>query len=373
MFCWILVLILSNCKIPYYPSVNRSNTNLLVVEGFIDGAAPVTIKLSRTRIVSDRDTADRNVELGAIVQIQDNNQDIYPVPEVGNGVYSNPNILNLNPSFQYRLNIHTTDGKEYVSDYVSFEPSPPIDTIGWNFKDNGVQVYVNTHDPNNVTRYYRWEYRETWEFQSAYYTNLEWDVQLDTAVLRPENEEIHTCWNTDSSTDILLGSSVALANNVISEAPLIYIAQGDQKLTDSFSIFVKQYALDSIAYNYWTALQNNTESIGSIFDAQPNEIAGNLHCASDSEMVIGYIGAGNTVTKRVYISNSSFPAGLFIIQKCEEKQIPDDSAQCYFAAGCPSPYIYIPLSVGIGTYLGAFRECVDCTIYGTNVKPGFWP
>ncbi|MGH2565460.1 MAG: DUF4249 domain-containing protein, partial [Ginsengibacter sp.] len=283
----LLVLVLSNCKVPYDPVLKSTDTNALVVEGYIDGSTPVSFSVSRSRMLTVGDTAQSRYELNARVTIEDDHQNAYPLTEAGRGVYNSTDILPLNAAFQYRIHIFTADGREYASDMVAFKSSPAIDTIGWNFKDGGVQVFVNTHDANNITRYYRWQYVETWEFHTLYFSDVKYLAASNTVV--PRTEQVNVCWQNDNSTSILLGSSAKLAQDVINEMPLSYIENHSKKISVLYSIWVKQYALDVNGYNYWTAMKNNTEGVGSIFDPQPNQTSGNIHCITDpAEKVVGY-------------------------------------------------------------------------------------
>ena len=374
VFCGVCCSILAHCKTPYDAPVKATQSNFLVVEGFIDGAAPTTIKLSRTRILSSADTAISHKELNANVFIEDNHQNIYALAEAGNGIYSNPDTLKLNASNQYRLHILTSNGKEYFSAFVPFKPSPLIDTIGWKFKDGGVQTYINTHDPNKATLYYRWEYNETWEFHSYWDSYLKYDGPTNSVI--PRTEQAHICWNSTNSNIILLGSSAKLSNDVINEMPLVYIEPHGQRLSVLYSIRVKQYALDVTGYKFWQAMKNNTENVGSIFDPQPNQTPGNIHCTTDSsEVIVGYIGAGNSIEKRVFISNSLMPVTWNFPQYCPTQVVPDnaDSLLHYFGFGGFSPISEGPSTGGNASYLASTNECVDCTLSGTNIKPDFWP
>ncbi len=368
-FC---ILFLGNCKIPYDPPVKSNQTNFLVVEGFIDGGAPTNIKISRTRIVSAGDTAQKNNELFASVSVEDDKGNSFRLLESGNGFYTSLNTLNLNPANKYHLRIVTTNSKEYLSEAVPFKPSPQIDKIGWKFKDGGVQVFINTHDQNDATKYYRWEYKETWEYHSRYKSGLQYDALNNTVVSR--TEQVYVCWRSNNSSSILLGSSAKLAHDKIEQAPLVYIEEHSQKLSVLYSILVKQYALDINAYNYWEAMRNNTEKVGSIFDPQPNQTVGNIHCTTNaSETVVGYIGAGSTLEKRIYIKNNELPENWNTYGSCETKEVPNipDSLIYYFGGG------YDPISISVTpaglSYNSSYIECVDCTLQGTNIKPDFWP
>lgn len=367
--------IITGCKIPYEPKLKPSDTNSLIVEGFIDGSAPVVVKLSRSRMLSNEDTAARKYELGARVIVEDDKQDSYPLSEMGNGIYISNYTLPLSSPNQYRLHIFTSDNVEYVSDFVPFKNSPLIDSIGWEIKDGGVQVYVNTHDQYDTTRYYRWEYNETWEYHSEFPSFYQYNPKDSTVTGR--SVPVQVCWQSDNSTNLLLGSSAKLAHDVIYQMPLSYIQPHDQKLSFLYSVLIKQYALDLNGYNYWSALKSNTESMGSIFDPQPNEMNGNIHCLTNPAVkVVGYISAGNHTEKRVFISNTSLPADWNPYSFCLEIDVPNnkDSLNKYFGAGY-DPIDAIPPPPAIPVkYSASNIECVDCTSTGgTTSKPSFWP
>ncbi|HEY5390665.1 MAG TPA: DUF4249 domain-containing protein [Hanamia sp.] len=366
---WILligILFLTRCKDPYDPPIKGSANHYLVVEGFINPDGQTNIKLSRTRNITAGDTASDINELNANVVIEDNSNNMYPLADSGKGNYSG--IYNLSTSNQYRLHITTSDNKEYLSKFVSCKISPPIDNVGWNLNsDNGVQVFVNTHDPNNNTRYYRWSYTETWEFHSQYYSLFTYVPSDSTVIVR--TAPVYVCYQTDNSSTIILGSSAKLAQDIIHEAPVIAIPVHDKKISVLYSILVTQYPLDSAGYNYWNAMKSNTENVGSIFDSQPNQTVGNIKCTTDSsELVIGYIGAGTTDQSRLFINNSSMPFGWNQPPNCTEYDVPTDSIVYYFGSGS-----FIPIQITNTGYFSASSSCVDCTLSGSPIKPSFWP
>jgi hypothetical protein len=368
----VLLVYFFSCKEPYDPPLKASGAHYLVVEGYIhsDGQ-PTTITLSRTRNIAWGDTASRIYETGALVVIEDDQNNSYPLYESGGGNYSG--AYNLSKDRKYRLHITTANNKQYISDFVPCKVSPRIDTIGWKFNGNDVQLYVNTHDPNNETKFYRWDYTETWEFHTDYFSELQYNP--DTTVT-PRVSQVYVCYRTNHSTNIIVGSSEKLANDVINEKPLAVIPFQDKRLSVLYSTIVTQYALDSNAYKYWNAMKGNTENVGSIFDGQPNQLTGNIHCVSDSsEPVIGYIGAGSTQQERVFISNSSMPAGWNQKGNCDYIEVPPvrDSMAIYFGQQG-----FVPIKADLNgiILLGYFASegpCVDCTLNGTTQKPSFWP
>jgi hypothetical protein len=366
-------VLLTNCKVPYNPKLKSTETNALVVEGFIDGAAPVSFKFTRSRMLTAGDTATPVNELNAQVSVEDNHQNVFPLNEAGNGIYNSTNTLNLNAAYQYRLHIITSNGEEYLSDLVPFKSSPPIDSIGWEFKNGGVQTLLNTHDPNNSTIYYRWSFSETWQFRTPFESYYVYDAGNNTVI--PRIEQVFNCWQTVSSTNIYLASTTNLSSDVINQMPLAFIGQHDPKLSVLYSILVTQYALDVTGYNYWLAMENNTQNVGSIFDPQPNETSGNIHCLTNpSELVVGYVSAGNSSSKRIFINHSSMPQDWNLPSDCLEITIPNmpDSLKYYFGS-LYDPILLITLTSGAKVYSAALSPCVDCTLKGTNIKPSFWP
>jgi hypothetical protein len=366
---FVTALLLITCKDPFYPPVNSSKKQYLVVEGYLNAAAPTVIKLSYTRSISPQDTARRLAELKARVTIEDDHENSYRLNETGNGTYT-INADFFNTASKYRVRIITVSGNQYLSDFVPFKPSPPISNIDWNLKYKGVQLYVNTQDAQNNTRYYRWEYEETWEFHTQLISQLKFN-EADSSVT-PRTEQVHICWNSHKNTNIILGSSAKLKEDIIYHYPLIYFPEHDERLSVLYSIIVTQFPLDSSAYNYWMAMKSNTENVGSVFDPQPNETKGNIHLVSDStETVIGYISAGSSQQLRVFIANSSLPSSWNIRLNCPEIFVSSADAISLFLTGYTP--LYGLVKDGVRGFNISLSECADCTIRGVNIKPAFWP
>jgi Domain of unknown function (DUF4249) len=391
------------CKKPYNPPISSSTGNYLVVEGVLNsGPDSTVIRLSRTVKLSNNVAA--NPELHAVVAVQGDQNISYPLVETGNGNYACAG-LNLDNTHQYRLSIATTDGKQYLSDYQTALNSPPIDSVNYDTKGTlsapGLNIYVNTHDPANKVQYYRWDYQETWiihsYFESAFKSNG--DTVLGRDLI---NDNIFQCWQSDTSNVIVLGSSAKLSTNVITNNPITSIVSTSEKLGFEYSILVRQYALTADAYNFYTNLKKNTEQLGSIFDAEPSQINGNIHCVTNpAEPVIGYVSVGLITSQRIFISNRILPAWMSTSYdpSCALSMDPRDPAKtpcCYYniknslgqvenevneyinynIGMYPFPLIPVdaisqPGSPPIG-YTASTPECTDCTLRGTNKQPAFW-
>ncbi|MEJ5993805.1 DUF4249 domain-containing protein [Pedobacter sp. Du54] len=362
---------LQSCKDSFNPEINESNNNLLIVEGFINtGADSTLIKLNRSVLLADQKAL--KPEVGATVSVVSETNEVFLLPEIGKGIYAVAS-LQLNAQKKYRLKIKTAQNSEYQSDLVEVKESPAIDEVNWKVVDNGLQVYVNTHDASNKTRYYRWEYTDTWIFRAAFESHLMWDG----AKIVSRNNNIYQCWGNASSSTVLIGSTAKLQNDVVFQSPITLLDHHAERLGEKYSILVKQYAITKEAYQFYEELKKNTENLGSIFDAQPSEIKGNIHNVNRPyESVIGYIGAGTVQKKRIFISKNEIPTSFFLIRgsSCTEQHIvevkrPEEYAG-FFASGENIPIDYGP---GPGaTFYTSGRFCADCTLRGTNKKPDFW-
>jgi len=359
----------TGCKDPYDLPPSSVSDSYLVVEGYLSANTPTTIALSRTFRLDD--AAQVKPELMASVSVEAKSGAVFPLSSIGNGLYR-IDQLPMQTNEQYRLHIRTAANQEYFSEYVDYKPTPAVDSLSWKRVDKGVQIFANTHDLQNNTRYYRWDYDETWEFHSPFLSN--YDYVNKQIVLRDQNINISVCWQSATSSNILLASSAKLQSDVISEAPLTLIPNRSWKLSVKYSILARQYGLTEKAYQYWQNMMKNSEKLGSIFDPQPTEIKGNIYSASNpKETVIGFISAGTVEEKRLFIARHQVPSWGYG-SSCMEQIIVDnkDSLEFIFGPGTNEPINEAVTATGALGYSYAPTECVDCRLLGTNERPLFW-
>jgi len=342
----------------------------LVVEGVLNaGSGPTDIRLSRTFKLDD--TARFQTENNAYVAVEGKDNITRQLVMNGNGIYNSPN-LGLTIGQEYRLHIITTNGKEYLSDYVTAKKTPLIDSVSFRQNDKGVQIYVTTHDDSDNTRYYIWNYDETWEIWSYYYSK--YIYENDVVRRRTPSENVSTCWKYSHSTSIIIGTSASYQEDSIPEAPVNFIGNGDEKLAVRYSILIRQYGLDKKGYEFYEMMKKNTESLGTIFDAQPSQIKGNIFSSSNpSEPVIGYITATTAEEKRIFIERADLDQWRFQ-QSCLSKTIPND-ADSIRQAYIFGDQIYDAVFTGpfITGYLISTGLCVDCTERnGSTARPPYW-
>ena len=366
-----------SCKDSFSPEIDSNYKDLLVVDGFIDIGGITTIKVGRSIDLSD-----------SRASAPEKNATISVLGEDGVEIKGRTNELgecllptqNLDLAKKYKLRIILADTKIYETSFLTNKATPEIDNLRFSATDHGFNILLNTYDDSNTTKYYTWDYEETWEVRVPYVSTHEF--KNSQVVLRDPNINIQHCWANSSSSNILLGSTARISQDRITDAPITFVAGNSIKLAYLYSILVRQYGLTKEAYEYLENLKKNTEQIGGIFDPQPSEMKGNIQCISDpKEQVMGWISAGRMVQKRLFIKDSDKPSinsDWVYVQPCEGVVIPKDSLinylrankvivneQTWVAPGTLEPILY--------RYTMSTAACIDCRLKGSNIKPSFWP
>lgn len=369
----ILATGLTTCRQVYAPPAITTPNRYLVVDGFINVApgAVTTFNLNRTRNLGDT-TVQGLPELDAQMAIVGSNGATYPLTEtIGTGIYSSDPLF-LDQTQQYSVTIATQNGQTYTSTPVPCKVTPPIDSIFWR-QPHDLTIYIGTHDPANNTRYYRYEYNETWEHDAQLGTV--WGVANGRMYAQDSTNQTQRCWTTDTSTTINLASSATQSQDVIDSFPLTTLPFGDPRVTKIYSILVRQYAMTPDAYNYWLVIQKTTQDVGTLFDVQPTQLTGNLTCVSNPSLpVIGFITATTVQQQRIYIAESALnwehnQPGFGCDTASTPQNSPDPLVYNY-----PNPNYAPWYFVTNGPLVLASSICLNCLLTGgTNFRPPFMP
>jgi hypothetical protein len=366
--CFILFLIFlffNSCITQFVPQTNEDK-QLLVVEGLITDQPVVnTIKLSRSLPLGTRNTA--NPVNGSIVSISDDLGNTYFLSETYSGTYvTDPAIFKGEIGRKYSLHIKTNtlnNTHNYESYPVEMKPVPHIDSVYYEKKaimetdgittQEGCQIYLDTHDPANVCKFFRWEYSETWEFHLPY--------QVPNQV----------CWISNNSSVINIKNTSVLDQDKIEQFPLLFISNQTDRLELKYSLLVNQYSLNEDEYLYWEKLQNMSEQVGGLYDMIPSGVPSNVYCVDNpNEKVMGYFSVSANSSKRIFIKDRF--AGIID---------PYTNATCIadtVFGGGNIPNLNVGAWVIITNFMPPYRVitrtkgCADCTVRGTTIEPDFW-
>jgi hypothetical protein len=372
IFLGCLALV-SSCLEPYAPPADATNLEFLVVDGFLNtsnGTATVSIQHS---IPLASDEAPR-AEIDAVVAVLDDEGSSFELHTENEGVYAAVGI-NFQSERKYMLSIRTTAGKTYESDFISLKRTPPIDSVTWSIENgNTLGIYVNTHDPEGKSRYYKWNYSETFMYTSKYSSNI--ILKDGEYFVRPISQQTYTCWKTEYQSSTKIGTTAHLAEDIVSRKKLVTIPDRSLKVSRRYSILVEQETLSEEAYNYWLDIQKTTETLGGLFDPIPAKVIGNIHNVNDpAEEVIGFFSGGEKTEKRIFISASELrpPFHFFQYPACEiDTLLLEDLPIIRNSNALITGAFDGPALIGFTT---ADAICVDCRLFGggDTTKPEFWP
>lgn len=368
--------LLCGCIEPYDPPTTTDNPDFIVVDGFVNlttGVATVTIKRS-IPLLSDQPAQP---ELNAMVYLYDDQGGITHLTSVGNGVYATSSLA-LDVEKKHSLYFKTLSNREYQSDFVTFKKTPPIDSLTWRVVDGFVEVNVNTHDPTGNSRFYKWNFIETYEY-NAPYTSQYMLLPGNEVKSRTRDEMINTCWKSESEKSIVIGTSSKLSEDRISNKTVRAILGGTTPISKKYSILVEQNSISPKEYQYWLDVQKTTETLGGLFDPMPSEVIGNVFSLTDpNERVIGYFSGGEVTSQRLFIDDSELRDLVPIFKfpnTCQLDTVLLQNLDLLFNQDRLVNAVYstagMPVHIG---YTFSAPNCIDCRLYGggDTIKPDFW-
>jgi hypothetical protein len=187
-----------SCIDRFEPGAGVSVSGILVIDATIT-AGITTVRLSRS-IGMDQDWHEGGEIADATLHVAcDDGFRFSNVVYQGEGIYDIETPV-LDPAKQYNLHI-SLDGEEYESSPLAPILTPTIDSIAWQKQAKGspVHITVSTHDDDDRSPYYRWTYREDWEFKSELYAAVKFVANIngvnyykmyDTRT----SDNIYYCW-----------------------------------------------------------------------------------------------------------------------------------------------------------------------------------
>lgn len=381
----VLLVIASSCT-EQYVFQNQHFEDALVIEATLTNEL-IHQQIQITRSLSLQDLV-LTVESGADVKITDSDGQIH-VFEEKSGAYLSREPFKAEPGKKYKLQITTANGKSYVSEEEQLPTINAID-LQTNVVDregvNGVEISVKSFDKNNTSKYYRYEYEETYQIKTP------WDITYSLEygpinlgdgypqrITKPLTESISECYSTNySEPNIIQKTTVNFTEDRI-DFPIRFIANNAFEIRNRYSILVKQYTESFEAYTYFNTLNKLSESKSILSPNQPGFIIGNIvSIDSPNEKVVGYFEVASISQKRIFFNfkdvfpdlyqpeyNIKCTAGTYdmmdpkVISALEKKEL------YYLADG---PYM---LNFNGSLYL-LKPECADCTTFSSNKKPSFW-
>lgn len=387
----IFITILS-CTEPYVLETENFE-DLLVVEATITNEYKKhVIKLSRT-IPLEEETS--NIESGATVKITTNTGIEYNFTQQ-NDSYISDQEFQIEPSLLYTLNIQTTKGETYISTSEKMPAINDIDevTAEQEIKNNieGVAINVNASDPNNSSKFYRYEFIETYIVIPPFWSPN--DIVVDTnndLQVEPRTTETRICYSSSFSNTINVISTENQTEDVVNNFNIHFLAKEDPKIANRYSILVRQYIQNSGAFNFYKTLKSLSSTGSLLSQVQPGFIVGNIKNVNNpEEKIVGYFDVTTVSEKRIFFNfEDIFPSETssshyFNCDKFLYRSDIDELPPGYMGpeVGAKNDIIYA-ITNNISIYYSGdptigenielvYPYCGDCSSFSSNIAPDFW-
>lgn len=392
---FILALAAYSCVEPFEPEVGNYESSLVVDGLFTNGMDTSSVILSRSYPYNQREGQPVS---GATVIIEDDQGQMMTLQENRPGVYQNdPAVFRGEVGRSYRLLLTDPDGQQFESSWELLKPAPPVGKLYFEYKERlqnevgkppipGLQIYLDSEDPERATRYYRWEFEETYEFHLAHNPIIEviWgsnpgfgEDRVEYVVPGPNSG--FRCWRQEPSTRIMIASSENLTEDAVVAFPLNYVDGTSSKLYRKYSLLVKQYAISKAYYEHLRKVLEVNETTGSLFDPIPNETLGNIQSTSGENIpVLGYFSAAGVDTTRYFIEYADLPNqinpsfGPFCMPDTIELNFRELYGRTQTAGHVMFDYSYNIMGEPNGFQL-TLPPCARCSASGgTDIEPSFW-
>jgi hypothetical protein len=374
-FALCFLLFMYSCISPYKPNISKYE-NVFVVDGELTNLdGPYTVTLSRSY---EFDESSGDAVTGALVKIIDNTGLEVELQEASDGVYTT-----VDSTFQgvignsYKLHIEVDD-EVYESDFETLREPIEIDSIYWEYDSDkdGIQLLLDTHDPNNSTHYYMWQYEETWKFR----------VPIDIT----DHPEWKECYDYSTSSNLDIATSSQRTEDIIEGHKIKFIDENTNRLYIRYSILVRQMALSDEAYQVFKDLVTLNVNQGTLFDPIPSSLVGNMqNLTNEDEPVLGYFLVAGASEKRIFIDNSELPNEYnptdgfddcnTILLEVPYEYVSNvrayDPADSIMSLGYSIIEEYLETILGGDTVIQltfAKAPCYNCTLNGDNEVPDFW-
>jgi hypothetical protein len=368
----LLAFGMESCRDPFEPEVTDQDIGILVVEGYIEtNGEESAIYLSKTNPIRS-DVAALPI-INADVSLISESAEKWSFIETDSGTYTLTGIFDTDK--KYNLEIRLPNGGQYISDPLTPIISPPMDELGFIKDEAGVEIFVSTKG-NDEAQYFLWDYEEHWIFRPGVISFLKFENGAVSQ--RGPEERNDLCWNTNLFPKIILQNAARFEDNTIIQRELVRILNESEKLSQRYSIKVRQRAIDQATYDFWEILRKNSDDIGGIFSPLPSLIGGNIKRVGSSDAdAIGYVSMGQSASKRIYIDYADIQPWRVFIPEYEfcivlPDTIPPNQASSEFNGIDRVPAREVWDGMNFLGYRASTRQCTDCTLRGTNKAPEFW-
>ena len=363
------------------------------IEDYLVVDARLTDEMKKHQVVLSRtyginDSVGSNPVSNARVFIRVSDGSTLEFNEKAPGLYESSTEFQAEAGKTYKLNLETTSGEVYESEPEELLQSGELQDImvERRFFENrdGVAITINSTAGVEAPAYYKYEYEETYKFESPYRysTNLKYDQETGSFYEDWKEVDEQTCYNTEVSNELLLASTGNLESGNLDNFLVRFFDAGAPEISFRYSILVKQLAISERAYSYYSTLKELSTNNNLFSQVQPGFLAGNILAVNEEKDAIGFFTISSVSKKRIffnfedvhdftdrrsYFATECSPGAPELVGPMADiviDQLNDGSIKFIGPNLLPEP--------GEGPYVFINAPCVDCRFFGELDPPDFW-
>ncbi len=376
-----------SCTEPYALQTNTFEDVIVIEATITNELKKQEIKITRTFQYEEREPS---IETNATVYVIDDLGNQFNFTET-NGKYISEFDFQAFSDREYQLFIITSNGKQYTSTREKLTTVNNLTSIEATVKNkfgvNGVDITANSFDPTNSSKYYRYEYEETYRFSVPYWASDSLIINTDPEVpleffKASRSSPSKTCFKTDKSTEIILENTTVYGEDIVNDFSVRFISQDNFIIADRYSILIKQYVQNLASHTFYNTLKKTSSSGSVLTPTQPGFFSGNISSIENkNEKVIGFFDVSTISEKRIFFNfDDLFPGAKKPDYFIDCESILFDTSPTNIAwnnldrmKDRMSPNKIIILYIDDDPlYYMVKPECGDCREVGSNVAPAFW-
>lgn len=378
-YIFFLMIFSMSCIEPFEFETGQTKASIIIEASITDETKAHEITISYAVSLDSppldefaQDTTVAAPAEGATVWLEDQRGQMTMFAESKPGRYLSDANFSAAQGDTYTLNIDLSNGDSYVSDAETLMPKASLGKIyskvvelpsTQNSTTNkGSQLFVDANVLTGFEGWFRYEWEDVYEFETPEISRYETDA--DGVTIERINP-INVCYRLAKSTSPILATTQGRTEAIISELPIRFLDKKVVLPMTKYFIRLRQYSINSDAYQYFKELRENNVGSGSFFDKQKGTSFGNIHSVTNpDEIVLGYFELASVEEQSLFFTPSelgtnfsSYPA------TCVITRTPDGGRWLISDLDKSQPII-------AKIYVNA--QCADCRFFGTLDKPDFW-
>lgn len=248
----------------------RHEDHILVIDGKVNLNDSVhTVSLTRTDYVGR--SAKFPPEQGAMLTLMENDKPVVSFLETEPGIYK---AIDFKPTvgYRYSIDIQLQNGDHYASQPEAMPSPVPIDSAYFTFdRKRSLTIFSDTQIPTDGdTPYLRWHIQHVYQHSDIICGPLD-----NIGVCYYELER-----KGDNQNLILLDGG-ELQRGAQLAFPVVKVGITDSIFGEITYFTVYQESLPEATFHYWEKVNTLLTQTGSIFDAPPGQVRGNIFKVDD--------------------------------------------------------------------------------------------